>query len=247
MSNRGEFEGIRYSYVRSGSGETLILIPGTLGDEKLFEYVEVPDIDLIVFNHLDLRGIEDIIDAYHILFTKMLGLDTFHLGGTSVGGWIAQHYASMHPKRIKTLIIGNTFSNNRILRDRSLRVYNISKFLPWILLRYFFQKSLNKSLLSYNRAIIQYFIQSLDSLGKRNLRNRLAWSLEEITLSIPSVPTSIIYTHDDSVISADITEILIQDYPNAAVYSLEIGDHYPYRTRPDEYSRIIRMIISIED
>ena len=56
----------------------------------------------------DIEGIEDIV--FHTLEdAHNLGLETFHLVGTSVGGWIAAEFAVRHRERIRSLtLIGAT-------------------------------------------------------------------------------------------------------------------------------------------
>ena len=96
------------NYTEIGTGEALILIPGTLGDEYLFEKVQVPlaerlkSFRIIVVDHLDLESLDDVIEWYHSFFTQELEISSFHLGGTSVGGWIAQHYAMKYPDEVKS-------------------------------------------------------------------------------------------------------------------------------------------------
>ena len=181
------------------------------------------------------------IEIYHLFFKEKLLLESFHLGGTSVGGWIAQHYTMKYPEEVKSLIIGNSFVNNKILRDQSLGIYKISRFIPWFAFRRVFEKNVRKSLQGYKADVTEYFVQSLHSMTKRELRRKLWWSLavQPPLILNSSIPKLIIYTKDDAVVSQENTELLIAHYPQASVKVMEIGNHYPYRTNPDEYSTIL--------
>lgn len=106
---------IRMVYSEGGVGETLILLHGLGADRSTFSAVAAflrRDNRLII---PDLPGFgetgqaED--DDYGIpaqverleAFVTALGLDSFHLGGNSMGGWIAAAYAARYPDRVKSL------------------------------------------------------------------------------------------------------------------------------------------------
>jgi len=235
-----EIDTVPFSYTEAGQGETIILIPGTLGDEYLFEKIQQALADhfrVLVFDHLDLVSLHEVVHTFHQIFTEILGLSSFHVGGTSVGGWIAQHYTMTYPDMVQSLIIGNSFSDNTHLRHQSLRIYKISRFIPWFIFRRVFEKNIRTSLVDYDPQITRYFIQSLHDMGKTTLRRRLWWSLTplpELNLD-GQIPKLIIYTKDDSVVSYDITQELIAHYPEAEVAEIETGNHYPYQTNPSAY------------
>ena len=247
-----QINGISYTYTEIGEGEVFILIPGTLGDEYLFEEVQQGLADrlrVLVFDHLPISSFDDVVDYYHRIFTEILGLTKFHLGGTSVGGWIAQHFTSRYPELVQSLVIGNSFSDNSILREQSLKIYKISRFVPWIIFKRIFEKNVRKSLHDYDTEIIEYFIQSLTSMKKTNLRMRLWWSLApQPALGInQELPKLIIYTKDDSVVSYDVTEKLIQHYPEAKISTIETGNHYPYKTNPNPYITALQTFFDRND
>ncbi|MCE7734775.1 MAG: alpha/beta hydrolase [Candidatus Heimdallarchaeota archaeon] len=243
-----QINSIQFAYTEVGEGDTVILIPGTLGDEYLFEKVQLAlasDFHIIVLSHLNITSFDELIDVYHSIFTVKFELTNFHLGGSSVGGWIAQHYTMKYPDHVKSLIIGNSFADNTILRDQSLGLYKITRFIPWFIIKRLFERNTRKSLANYNPEIAEYFVQSLRSIKKTFLRRKLYWSLAPLPKLVINneIPKLIIYTKDDSVVSFDNTEVLFEVYPEADVGEIEIGDHYPYRTNPDEYIAKLRAFL----
>ncbi len=234
-----DYKNIEYTYTVHGDGFPVILIPGTLGDENLFEYIqtELTGYRVFVFDHLKIRDFNEMIDSYHILFTELLNLNYFVIGGSSVGGWISQHYTSKYPAFVRALIIGNSFSDNSLLIKKSMGMYRLSRIVPWFLLRKLFTKTIIKSVANYSEKEVDYFVKSLHNLGKKWLRVRLSWSLiSHYKLQVDSgIPKLIIYTLDDSVVNRKITDILIDSYSEGEVIQLENGEHYPYRLTPDQY------------
>jgi abhydrolase domain-containing protein 6 len=107
--------GVRIVYSEGGHGEPLILLHGLGAGRSSFEMVAGL---LTKEHHLiipDLPGFGDSGQAadgdYRIFaqverfgqFVEALGLNSFHLGGNSMGGWIAAAYASKHPDKVKSL------------------------------------------------------------------------------------------------------------------------------------------------
>lgn len=238
MEHTGIHNGISFKCTERGEGPPIILIPGTLGDSNLFEKLNLNGYKLYVFDHIHHSDLINVIDDFHSIFKEKLKLDKFILGGTSVGGWITQQYTNRFPEDIIAMILGNTFSDTKILRDQSLRLFRISKFVPWKFLRKMFLKSINSSFEELPKDK-EYFTQSLFDMGKKQLRIRLSWSLSILSpLNISKeIPKMIIYTDDDTVVSMENTNLLIKSYPNALVLNLKVGDHYPYRATPEKYSK----------
>ncbi len=244
----GQVNNIQFAYTEAGEGDTIILIPGTLGDEYLFEKVQLAlasDFRTLVFSHLNIPSFDELIDVYHSIFTERFEFSNFHLGGSSVGGWIAQHYAMKYPDQVKSLILGNSFADNTILRDQSLGMYKVTRYIPWFIIKRLFERNTRKSLANYDPEVAEYFIQSLRSIKKTFLRRKLYWSLAPLPKLVinKELPKLIIYTKDDSVVSFDNTKILFEVYPEADVEEIEIGDHYPYRTNSDEYIAKLRLFL----
>jgi triacylglycerol lipase len=102
-------------YSEGGRGETLILLHGLGADRSTFSAVAAflrRDSHLII---PDLPGFGESGQApdgdYGITaqverleaFVVALGLSDFHLGGNSMGGWIAASYTARYPGRVKSL------------------------------------------------------------------------------------------------------------------------------------------------
>jgi maspardin len=67
-----------------------------------------------VWNHLEwVSSFEKFLDA--------LGVHQVHLYGTSLGGFLAQLFAQYRPRRVKSLLLSNTFLDN----------WDFEAIMPW--------------------------------------------------------------------------------------------------------------------
>ncbi len=107
----------RWTYLEKGSGDVIIFLHG-YGDSKegwgAFPAVFTDRYRVII---PDLPGFGENFristDSYRVpdqarrldRFTEILGVRSFHLCGESMGGTIAAYYATVHPDKVKSLMI----------------------------------------------------------------------------------------------------------------------------------------------
>lgn len=110
-----EVDGHRLAYLHGGQGEALVLLHGfgankdhwTMIARLLTPHFRVIVPDLPGFgdsSRLDSAayGLEQQL-ARLVAFADSLGLSTFHLGGNSMGGYLASHFAQRYPQRVQSL------------------------------------------------------------------------------------------------------------------------------------------------
>lgn len=118
-----EAHGGRVDIIRTGKGAPLLYLHGFAdvhgASDGLLPFHETlaKSFDLIVPAHVgcagtderdDLETVHDVVEQYMDLVDR-LGLDTFHLAGHCVGGWIAAELAVRMPQRVASLsLIGAT-------------------------------------------------------------------------------------------------------------------------------------------
>jgi pimeloyl-ACP methyl ester carboxylesterase len=172
-----------------------------------------------------------------------------HLLGSSVGGWVAQHFTKQYPDQIKSLIIANSFANNQQLRRDNLFSYWLSKLIPTPLLLRTFLRNIASTIAPFDESgvLMEYFKETVMEMGKYILRNRLSWSLQKNALLKldPKIPKLILYTQDDPIISKTITASTISDYPEAQIANLPEGGHFPYLSRPQEYGQAVLKFLKL--
>ncbi|MBK19079.1 MAG: hypothetical protein CMM52_09635 [Rhodospirillaceae bacterium] len=124
MSGRAiEVDGNQVWIIEEGNGGPVIYlhgfadVPGLAGDVPPLQMELAKDFQIIAPAHPacsksdereDLDNMEDLVFHYLDVF-EALDLDTFHLVGSCLGGWVAAEIASRYPERIRSLsLIGAT-------------------------------------------------------------------------------------------------------------------------------------------
>lgn len=110
-----EVDGHRVAYLHGGQGEALVLLHGFGANKDHWTMIArllTPHFRLIVpdlpgfgdsSRHASARyGVEEQL-ARLATFTDKLGVADFHLGGNSMGGYLACHFALRHPQRVRSL------------------------------------------------------------------------------------------------------------------------------------------------
>ncbi len=241
---------IEFKYQKYGTGAPLVLLPGTIGDEQLFTKIQLQvgeEFTTYAFDHPITSKISDIVEIFKIIFDQEINTK-FHIIGTSVGGWIAQHLTQRYPEMIRSLIIANSFNDNLILRLNNNFSYKISRFLPWFFIKNTITSHTKSSIFMFDNAQenFDYLSHNIKNLGKSRLRTRLGWSLEKTELPEiqANIPIGIFYTSDDPIVKYELTEILIKNYPDARITKFITGGHFPYLVDPKLYARRIQEFLS---
>jgi pimeloyl-ACP methyl ester carboxylesterase len=110
-------EGMNVHYRIEGEGQPLVLIHGTGAllqtwdpwTDSLKKYYKVIRMDIPAFGLTGPNPTGDYSSEYYVHFidtlTKAIGVDSFILGGNSLGGEIAWKYALAHPHRVTHLLL----------------------------------------------------------------------------------------------------------------------------------------------
>ena len=112
-----ELEGMNVHYRIEGEGQPLVLVHGTGAllqtwdpwTDSLKKYYKVIRMDIPAFGLTGPNPTGDYSSEYYVqfidTFTKAIGVDSFILGGNSLGGEIAWKYALAHPERVSHLLL----------------------------------------------------------------------------------------------------------------------------------------------
>ncbi|WP_363463382.1 alpha/beta fold hydrolase [Halogeometricum borinquense] len=234
---------IEIYYKVRGTGPPIIFIPGALSDHSAATQQLQAFSDTHTAIAYDLRGhgstpnphhtpysIDQLAEDLHAFITEM-GLDRPILCGVSMGGMIAQVYASRYPDQLSALVLADTFSPTFLSRrDRIERLtlmnamaglirlvgYNRAKgFILW------FGRKLERN---QTTALRTDAFPDMDTVDAVNAVKAVAgFHTTDINLSSITVPTLILYgEHETSIIrrhvptlSAQIPDSIVQEVPDA--------------------------------
>ncbi|KAJ8764195.1 hypothetical protein K2173_005375 [Erythroxylum novogranatense] len=218
----------------------LICLPGLAGTADVY-YKQIMSLSMKgyrvisvdiprVWNHQEwIQAFEkflDVIDVHHI-----------HLYGTSLGGFLAQLFAQHRPRRVRSLILSNTFLDTR----------NFAAAMPWapvvswtpsfLLKRYVLTGIRDGPHEPFIADSVDFVVSQVETLHREDLAARLTLNVD--TASVGSLLLSdssitIMDTNDYCAIPQHLKDQLSERYPEARRAYLKSGGDFPFLSRPDE-------------
>lgn len=237
------------------NGPVLFMLPGTLGTASIFEAAmrELGSrIRMVSVTYPMIEDIHRLADSLAGLMDK-LGIARASLVGSSLGGFLAQHFAARHAERVDKLILGNTLCDPNLTR----RVVNR---VPVDTLRAQSAKA--------HRDMVVNSVRSwpeTDPLGKKlkailidsGTRLLSARAMKARVLAVqaaPAVPPlaiageriTIIDCEDDPLLPRAVQDDVVGRYPGARHVRLSSGGHYPYILRTKDYNATLRQALAVD-
>ncbi|CAK9173153.1 unnamed protein product [Ilex paraguariensis] len=218
----------------------LICLPGIAGTAEVYykqimslsmKGYRVISIDIPrVWNHHEwVQAFEkflDAIDVHHI-----------HLYGTSLGGFLAQLFAQHRPRRVRSLILSNTFLETR----------SFSAAMPWapivgwtpsfLLKRHVLTGIPNGPHEPFVADSVDFVVSQVETLSRDDLASRLTLTVDAASVGPLLLSDSFITlmdTNDYCSIPQQLKDQVIERYPGARRAYLKSGSDFPFLSRPDE-------------
>lgn len=218
----------------------LICLPGIAGTADV-HYKQIMSLSLkgyrvisvdipCVWNHHEwIQAFEkflDVIDVHHV-----------HLYGTSLGGFLAQLFAQHRPRRVRSLVLSNTY----------LETSSFAAAMPWapivgwapsfLLKRYVLTGIRDGPHDPFIADSVDFVVSQVETLSKDDLASRLtltvdAASVEPLLISDSFI--TIMDTSDYSAIPQPLKDQVSERYPGARRAYLKNGGDFPFLSRPDE-------------
>ncbi|KAL1568973.1 maspardin-like isoform X1 [Salvia divinorum] len=168
----------------------------------------------------------DVIDVHHI-----------HLYGTSLGGFLAQLFAQHRPRRVKSLVLSNTF----------LETSNFSAAMPWapivgwapsfLLKRYVLTGIRDGPHEPFIADSVDFVVAQVETLSKDDLASRLSLTVDSASigpLRLSDTFITIMDTNDFCAVPQELKDQVTERYPGARQANLKSGGDFPFLSRPDE-------------
>ncbi|XP_010276724.1 PREDICTED: maspardin [Nelumbo nucifera] len=225
----------------------LICIPGTAGTADVY-YKQIMslsmkgyrvisvDIPRVWNQHEWIQAFEkflDAIDVHHV-----------HLYGTSLGGFLAQLFAQYRPRRVRSLILSNSF----------LETHSFSAAMPWspivswtpsfLLKRYVLTGIRNGPHEPFIADAVDFVVSQVETLSREDLASRLTLTVDAASvgpLLLSDSFITIMDTNDYCAIPQQLKDQLSERYHGARRAYLKTGGDFPFLSRPDEVNLHIQL------
>ncbi len=235
-------------------GPVLMMLPGTLGTAEIFKQPMLrfgARLRVVSVTYPMIHDIHRLADSLAALMDK-LGIGRASIVGSSLGGFLAQHFAARHPQRVEQLILGNTLCDPDMTR-RIVGRQAMERLLamPAAAHRAMVLDSV-RSWPETEPAVKKLKAVLIDS-GTRLLSARAIKARVLAVQSAPAVPAlaipaeriTVIDCADDPLLPREVQDDVVRRYPGARHVRLAGGGHYPYIVRPEDYCAALERALAI--
>lgn len=250
---RLRINGREWGLTRIGEeGPVLVLIPGTLGRGDIF-FQQMLALKqrarLLAVTYPSSGGIVDWA-ADIIGLIRAEGMQNAVVLGSSLGGYLAQYIAAVYPADIGGLVAANTL----------VSVDGIDRMMPYALdlintpiapLR----RGFADGLLGWtgpDHPYAELAALLLTEVGGRIPEAELRARLNAMKMaphlpeqSLPKRLISIVESGDDHLINPAMQMALKTRLPHGRCYTFDWGSHFPYATRPDDYTAMLMEVLGL--
>ncbi|XP_038679780.1 maspardin-like isoform X1 [Tripterygium wilfordii] len=168
----------------------------------------------------------DAIDVHHI-----------HLYGTSLGGFLAQLFAQHRPRRVKSLILSNTFLDTRSFAAAMPWAPVVSWTPSFLLKRYVLTGIRDGPHEPFIADSVDFVVSQVETLSREDLASRLTLTVDVATVGSLLLSDSFITvmdTNDYCATPQELKDQLSERYPGARRAYLKTGGDFPFLSRSDE-------------
>lgn len=239
---------------RGGEGPTVLYLHGANGAMQVQPFMEnlAQDFTVLVPEHPGFGysdepdWLDDIHDlAYFYLdFIKEQGLDSVHVIGSSLGGWLAMEMAIRNPQCFASLTLVGTAG------------VRVPEAVPGDIFLWNQQTMVRNTF--HNQAIAERLLAAQPTTPEEQeaiLKNkhtvaRLAWQPRLFDPSLPKwlhridLPVRLIWGAQDKIMPVACGQALKQMIPNAELQVFEECGHLPQVEYPSEFSQSVREFIA---
>ena len=252
--------GVRTRVLRAGASTApdLILLHGTGGHLEAYardiaglaEHFRVTAYDMIGHGWSDLPDRPytiDVLSDHLIGLMNALDIESAHLSGESLGGWVAAWTAAHHPDRVDRMVLntpGNIANKPEVmvrLRESTMAaVQDPSE--PTVRRRVEFlfhhKEMVTDELVTLRRAVYSRpgFLRAITNtlvLQDPEIRKDFAW--DPAWVGKISAPTLLLWTDHDPTGGLDEADMLLAWLPDARLHVITDAGHWPQWEKRDEF------------
>lgn len=246
-------DGCRTRMRRGGKGQTVLYLHGANGAPMIQPFMEVlaQDYDLLVPEHPGfglsdepewLDNMQDLAYFYLDLLDH-LDLDSVHVVGSSMGGWLGMEMAIREPRRVKSLTLVGTAG----VRVPGVLPGDIFLWNPETAARNtFFNQDIAQKVLSMTPDTEE--AQDM-MLKNRHTVAKLAWQPRLFDPNLPkwlhrlNMPIKLVWGEQDKIMPLEVGQALQSKLSNSTLQVFTECGHLPQVEYPNEFSASVKQFI----
>jgi len=246
---RAEVDWAYYQDGPKGSTDPIIFLHGTSGTAAAFFY------QVEMLSAKGFRVISAQYPAYGTLEEWSKGFDHFldllrckaaHVFGAGLGGYLAQHFASRYPHRVRSLILCNAFASTRSFADKAGALASVVHITPTPILRRMILDSLISSVpmtLQVKQAV-DFVASQVEEISGTDIAGRLSLNSTENyvgALNLDDARITLIETAGETMVPEELRRELRHRYSAARVAELKYAGDFPFLSQPDEVALFVEV------
>ena len=244
--------GREWGVLDAGAGPVLILIPGTLGRGDIFwqQIAALSDrMRIVAVTYPTTGGIEDWCADLAALMDR-LEIPRASVLGSSLGGYLAQYFAALHPERVDRLFAANTLHSAAGVGQRLPYALDLDT-APVEDLRAGFGQALGRWAETHpdQADLVELLLQEVGGrIPEAELRSRLKGlktAPELPPLPLPSERILTVEADDDPLIPPEMRKAVRARLNPSAAYRFTWGGHFPYVVRPADYTSMLEQALGL--
>lgn len=218
----------------------LICLPGIAGTSDVY-YKQIMTLSMKGYRviSVDIPRVWNYHEWIHSFekFLDMVNVHHVHLYGTSLGGFLAQIFAQHRPRRVKSLVLSNTFLDT----EKFAAAMPWSPIVSWtpsfLLKRYILTGIRDGPHDPFIADSVDFVVGQVETLSREDLSARLTLNVSPAAvgpLLLSDSFITIMDTNDYSAIPHQLKDQVTERYPGARRAILKSGGDFPFLSRPDE-------------
>lgn len=170
-------------------------------------------------------------------FLDSMDIHHVHLYGTSLGGFLAQLFTQYCPRRVKSLVLSNTFLETRPFADEMPWSSLINWTPCFMLKRYILTGIQDGPHEPFIADSVDFVVNQIETLSREDLASRFTLNTTIASIGrllLPDSAITVMDTNDYCAIPQILKDQLGERYPGARRAFLKTGGDFPFLSRADE-------------
>lgn len=242
---------VDWSYYQAGpttDANPLIFLHGTSGTAASFFY-QVQSLSAKGYRVLSVQypaadTPEDWSKGFD-LFLDQVRCKSCHLFGAGLGGFLAQHFTTRFPHRVRSMVLCNAFASTHPFADKAGALASVVHFTPTPILRKVVLDSFPEGPMTLmTKQAIDFVAGQVSEISGTDLAGRL--SLNSTASSAGAVRLdpariTLVESSGETMVPEELRRELRRRYADSRVAELKSGGDFPFLSCPDEVSLFVEV------